>query len=227
MSAVRRAAAELVGTLILVAAVVGSGIAAQSLSSDVGLQLLENSLATGGVLLALIVALGPVSASFNPVVTLVEVALRRVAVREAMALIAAQVVGAISGAVLADLMFGKAAVAWSSHHRATGGHLLAETVATAGLVLVVVGAGRSGRLETVAVSVAGYIAGAYWFTSSTSFANPAVTIGRTFSNTFAGIAPASVAGFVLAQLAGGVVGLGLVLLLHPPVRVPLVLEEKS
>ena len=207
----RRAVAELVGTAFLVMAVVGSGIAAQRLSPhDTGLQLLENSLATGAVLVALILALQPVSASFNPVVTLVERALGLIGSREAGALVAAQFVGGTAGAVLANLMFDLDAVSWSGHERSGGGIWLGEVVATAGLVLLVFGSLRGGRPESVALVVGGYIAAAYWFTSSTSFANPAVTVARMFSDTFAGIAPASVPMFVLMQLIGGVLALGLV-----------------
>jgi glycerol uptake facilitator-like aquaporin len=212
----RRCLAELLGTAFLVAAVIGSGIAATRLSpGDTGLQLLQNSLATGAVLVALIIAFQPVSASFNPVVTLVERALGRVATSAALALVAAQVVGGVLGAIAANLMFGLDAVTVSGRMRDGGGVLLAEAVATLGLVLVVFGALRSERIETVAYAVGGYIAAAYWFTSSTSFANPAVTIARTLSDTFAGIAPGSVAGFVLLQLVGGLVGLVAVRVLHP------------
>jgi len=207
----RRAVAELVGTAFLVMAVVGSGIAAQRLSPhDTGLQLLENSLATGAVLVALILALQPVSASFNPVVTLVEWALGLIGSREAGALVTAQFVGGAIGAVLANLMFDLDAVRWSGHERSGGGIWLGEVVATVGLVLLVFGSLRGGRPESVALVVGGYIAAAYWFTSSTSFANPAVTVARMFSDTFAGIAPASVPMFVLMQLIGGVLALGLV-----------------
>jgi glycerol uptake facilitator-like aquaporin len=207
----RRAGAELVGTAFLVTAVIGSGIAAQRLSpNDAGLQLLENSLATGAVLVALILALQPVSASFNPVVTLVERALGLVGTREAAALVGAQVAGGATGAVLANLMFDLDAVSLSSHERSGGGLWLGELVATIGLVVLVFGSLRSGRAESVALVVGGYIAAAYWFTSSTSFANPAVTVARMLSDTFAGIAPASVPMFVLMQLVGGALALGLV-----------------
>jgi glycerol uptake facilitator-like aquaporin len=213
---VRRAVAELVGTAFLVAAVVGSGIGAQRLSpGDTGLQLLENSVATGAVLVALILALQPVSASFNPVVTLVERALGRVDTPTAGALVVAQLVGGLLGVVVANLMFDLDAVSVSGHERGGSGQLLGEVVATVGLVLVVFGTLRSPRIETVAFAVGGYIAAAYWFTSSTSFANPAVTVARMFSDTFAGIDPGSVPAFVLMQLLGGVVGAALVLLLHP------------
>jgi glycerol uptake facilitator-like aquaporin len=213
---VRRAVAELLGTAFLVAGVVGSGIAAQRLSPhDPGLQLLENSVATGAVLVALILALQPVSASFNPVVTLVERALDRIGTATAAALVLAQVVGALVGAVVANLMFDLDPVSVSGRDRLGSGHLVAEVVATLGLVLVVFGTIRSPRIETVAFAVGGYITGAYWFTSSTSFANPAVTVARTLSDTFAGIAPSSVPWFVLAQLVGGVLGVAAVRFLHP------------
>jgi glycerol uptake facilitator-like aquaporin len=212
----RRLAAEAVGTAFLLMAVVGSGIAAQRLSpGDTGLQLLENSLVTGAALVALILALQPVSASFNPVVTAVERVLGLVTTREAVLSVAAQVVGGLVGCVLANLMFELDAVSLSDHHRTSSGTLLAEVVATAGLVVIVFGSLRAGRAEIVAYAVGGYITAAYWFTSSTSFANPAVTLARTLSDTFAGIAPASAPAFVLMQVVGGAVGLGLVLLLYP------------
>ena len=216
MSLGRRVAAETVGTAFLVMAVVGSGIAAERLSpDDVGLQLLENSLVTGAALVALILALQPVSASFNPVITAVERALGLVTTREAVLSVVGQVLGGVVGCVLANLMFELDAVSVSDHHRASSGTLLAEVIATAGLVVVVFGSLRAGRLETVAYAVGGYIMAAYWFTSSTSFANPAVTLARTLSDTFAGIAPSSAPAFVLMQLVGGVAGIGLVVLLYP------------
>ena len=216
MSLGRRVTAEAVGTAFLVMAVVGSGIAAQRLSpGDAGLQLLVNSLITGAALVALILALQPVSASFNPVVTAIERVLGLVTTREAVLLVAAQVFGGVVGCVLANLMFELDAVSLSDHDRISSGTLLAEVVATAGLVVIVFGSIRAGRLETVAYAVGGYITAAYWFTSSTSFANPAVTLARTLSDTFAGIAPASAPAFVLMQVVGGAVGLGLVVLLHP------------
>ncbi|WP_183094393.1 aquaporin [Nocardioides stalactiti] len=212
----RRALAELLGTAFLVAAVIGSGIAASRLSpDDVGLQLLENSIATGAALVALIIAFQPVSASFNPVVTLVERALGRIGTVDTAVLIVAQVVGGGLGAVVANLMFDLDAVSVSTTERTGGDLLLGEVVATLGLVLVVFGALRSERIETVAFAVGGYIAAAYWFTSSTSFANPAVTLARTLSDTFAGIAPSSVLLFVLMQLVGGALGAVVVRLLHP------------
>jgi glycerol uptake facilitator-like aquaporin len=212
----RKAAAELIGTAFLVAAVVGSGIAAQRLSpGDRGLQLLENSIATGAVLVALILALQPVSAAFNPVVTLVERALGRLGNAETAVLVGAQLVGGALGTVVANLMFELDAMSVSGHHRASSGTLLGEVVATFGLVVLIFGSLRSGRAETVAFTVGGYIAAAYWFTSSTSFANPAVAVARMLSDTFAGIAPASVPGFVLMQLLGGALALAAVRVLDP------------
>jgi len=212
----RKAFAELLGTLLLVATVVGSGIAASRLSpGDVGLQLLENALVTGAVLVALILALGPVSAAFNPVVTLVERALGALTTGQAAVLVVAQVTGACLGSVLANLMFELDAVAVSARDRSSGALWLAEVVATFGLVVVVFGVVRSGRAAHVAYAVGAYITAAYFFTSSTSFANPAVTVGRTLSDTFAGIAPSSVGPFVLAQLAGGALAYGAVRLLYP------------
>jgi glycerol uptake facilitator-like aquaporin len=212
----RKAGAETIGTAFLVAAVIGSGIAASRLSpGQVGLQLLENSLVTGAVLVALIMALQPVSAAFNPIVTLVERALGAIGSFDALVLIVAQVVGGIVGAITANLMFGLPIVTLSTHHRAGGGVLLAEAVATLGLVLVIFGSIRAGRPDRVAFVVGGYILGAYWFTSSTSFANPAVTVARMLSNSFAGIAPSSVPAFIGMQLIGAAAGLLLINLLYP------------
>jgi glycerol uptake facilitator-like aquaporin len=212
----RRSLAEFVGTAFLVAAVIGSGIAAVRLSPhDRGLELLENSVITGGALVALILALQPVSAAFNPVVTLVERALGAITGREAGALILAQMAGGFLGAVVANAMFGLSAINLSTHHRSGHELWLGEVVATLGLLIIVFGTLRSGRSDRVAFAVGGYILAAYWFTSSTSFANPAVTVARMFSNTFAGIAPASVIGFVLAQLVGGALGYVLVRSLYP------------
>ncbi|MFF7473567.1 aquaporin [Streptomyces sp. NPDC008092] len=213
----RRALAEAVGTAALVAVVVGSGIQATELSRDVGVQLLANSLATVFGLGVLITLLGPVSgAHFNPVVTLAawfhdrRTGDKGLGGRDVAAYVPAQIAGAIAGAVLADAMFGKPLVRWSTHDRSAGHLLVGETVATAGLVLVVFGLARAGRDRFAPVAVASYIGAAYWFTSSTSFANPAVTIGRAFTDTFAGIAPASVAPFTAAQAGGAVLGLVLV-----------------
>jgi len=213
----RRATAEAVGTALLVAIVVGSGIYAQRLSPhDVGLQLLENSTATGAGLVALILAFGPVSgAHFNPVVTLADRALGGLRTRDAGAYIGAQLLGAGAGAVTANLMFDLDAVSWSTHARSSGGLWLGEVVATFGLLSVILGVVRSGRATVAPFAVGGYIAAAYWFTSSTSFANPAVTIGRTLTNTFAGIKPSSAPMFVVAQLVGGAVAVALAKFLHP------------
>ena len=210
-----RATAELVGTTLLVATVVGSGVMATRLTDDVALQLLANSLATGAVLVALIVSLQPVSAAFNPVVSLVEVALRAVSARTATVLVVAQVAGGGLGAVLANVMFDLDPVTLSTHDRTGSGLWVGEVVATLGLVLVIFGCVRAGRTDAIAWAVAGWIVAAYWFTSSTSFANPAVTIARTLSDTFAGISPTSVPMFVLMQLVGGGLALGLLSLLHP------------
>ncbi|MFE1880013.1 aquaporin [Streptomyces diastatochromogenes] len=221
---VAKAAAELVGTAALVAIVVGSGIQATELTKDVGLQLLANSTATVFGLGVLIALLGPVSgAHFNPAVTLAEWWTGRrggagVTLRQATVYVPAQIAGAIAGAVLADAMFGEPLVKWSTHDRSAGHLLLGEVVATAGLILLIFGLARTDRLRFAPVAVASYIGAAYWFTSSTSFANPAVTIGRAFTDTFAGIAPGSVAAFIGVQLVGAVVGLALVALIFMPGR---------
>ncbi|GAB7102600.1 MIP/aquaporin family protein [Streptomyces phaeofaciens JCM 4814] len=219
-----RATAEFIGTALLVAVVIGSGIQATELTHDVGVQLLANSIATVFGLGILILLLGPVSgAHFNPVVTLAEWWTARrggdgVTAREVAVYVPAQVIGAVAGAILADAMFAKPLVEWSTHDRSAGHLLLGEVVATAGLVLLIFGLARTDRLRFAPVAVASYIGAAYWFTSSTSFANPAVTVGRAFSDTFAGIAPASVPGFIGAQLVGGVIGLALVTLIFHQVR---------
>jgi arsenate reductase len=218
----RRAAAEFLGTGLLVTAVVGSGIAAAALSpGDMGLQLLENSIATAFALGALILIFGPVSgAHFNPVVSAADWWLGRregagLRPRELLVYVGAQVVGAVGGAVLANMMYALAPVSWSTKDRAAGHLWLGEVVATAGLVLLVFALARSGRAGVAPAAVGAYIGAAYWFTSSTSFANPAVTVGRAFTDTFAGIAPSSVAGFVVAQLVGAAVGVGLLVVLYP------------
>ncbi|MEV2237161.1 MIP/aquaporin family protein [Micromonospora sp. NPDC049891] len=218
----RRLLAEFAGTALLVTAVVGSGIMASALSpDDVGLQLLENSIATAFALGVLILMFGPVSgAHFNPVVSVADWWLGRrsgtgLTARDLAGYVAAQVLGGIAGAVLANLMFSRTAVSFAGTDR-TGGHLwLGEVVATAGLVLLIFALARSGRATVAPAAVGAYIGAAYWFTSSTSFANPAVTVGRAFTDTFAGIAPASVPGFVLAQLVGLAVGVGLLAGLYP------------
>lgn len=212
----RKVAAELIGSGLLAATVVGSGIAAERLSpDDTGLQLLDNALVTGAVLVALILALGPVSAAFNPVVTLAERALGAVTTAQAVVFITAQVVGCSVGVVLANLMFGLDPVDVSDRTRATGGLWLGEVVATFGLLVVVFGVVRSGRSSSVAYAVGACITAAYWFTSSTSFANPAITLAPTLSDTFAGIAPSSAPGFVVMQMLGGALGFGAVLVLYP------------
>jgi glycerol uptake facilitator-like aquaporin len=207
-----RLAAEFLGSLLLAAVVIGSGIAAQQLSpGDVGLQLLENAAATALGLFVIILMLGPVSgAHFNPVVSFVDAAFGGITWRHATAYLPAQVAGCIVGAVLANVMFAGKAASISTHQRITGPHALSEVVATAGLILIIFALARSGRGATAPAAVGAYIGAAYFFTSSTSFANPAIAVGRMFSNTFAGIAPSSVPGFVVAQIIGGVVGLGIV-----------------
>jgi arsenate reductase len=220
----RALVAELVGTGALVSAVVGSGVMASRLSpGDVGLQLLANSTATGLALGTLILAFGPVSgAHFNPVVSLVDWWLGRrsrtgLTAGQLGAYVIAQTAGGVGGAVLANLMFALTAVAWSQTRR-TAGHLwLAEVVATAGLVVLIFALARSRRAAAAPAAVGAYIGAAYWFTSSTSFANPAVTIGRAFTDTFTGIAPTSVPGFLAAQLVGGVLAVGLLVVLYPRV----------
>lgn len=213
----RRLVAEFLGTALLAAVVVGSGIAAERLSpSDVGLQLLENALATALALPVLILLFIHISgAHFNPVVSLVDSALGMRSWRDTAAYIPAQVAGCIAGAVLANLMFGATAVSWSIKERLTAGTFLAEVVATAGLVLVIFALARTGRASVIPAAVGAYIGAAYFFTSSTSFANPAITIGRMFSDSFAGIAPSSSLGFIAAQLLGGVIGYALVRYLYP------------
>lgn len=217
----RRAVAELLGTCLLVSIVVGSGIAAEQLSpGDVGLQLLQNSTATVFGLTVLILMLGPVSgAHFNPAVSLADWLLGRrsgagLTLPEVGTYVAAQVAGGIGGSILANAMF-DVGTSLSTKERLTGGHILGEVVATAGLILLIFALARTSRGILAAPAVGAYIGAAYWFTSSTSFANPAVTVGRIFSDTFAGIAPGSVPGFILAQLAGAAVGMGLLLVLFP------------
>ncbi len=223
----RRALAELLGTLVLVAAVVGSGVMAVRLSSDLGVQLLINALATVAALGVLISVLGPVSgAHFNPAVTLVALARRELGAAEGGRYVAAQLLGAVAGVALADLMFGLPAWQRSTHDRTGAGLLLGEAVATAGLLLVIGALTRTGRGHLGAVLVPAWIGSAYFFTSSTSFANPAVTIGRSLTNSFAGIAPSSVPAFVGAQLVGAAIGAGLTEMFFPrAVPEPLDLPE--
>ena len=212
----RRLLAEFLGSAFLAALVIGSGIAAQQLSDDAGLRLLENAAATAAGLYAIILMFGAVSGGhFNPVVSLVDAALGGLARRDALAYVPVQVAGCVAGAVLANAMFALDAVSISEHHRASPAHLLAEVVATLGLILVIFALIRTGRNAAAPAAVGAYIGAAYWFTSSTSFANPAITVGRTLSDTFAGIAPGSVPGFVVAQLAGGALALAALRVLYP------------
>ncbi len=197
--------------------VIGSGIAAQRLSpGNTGLQLFENAAATGAGLYAIILMFGPVSgAHFNPVVSFVDATFGGLSWRAAGAYLPAQVAGCIGGAVVANLMFSDAAVSISTHHRATPAHFLSEVVATLGLILVIFALARSGRSSATPAAVGAYIGAAYFFTSSTSFANPAITVGRMFSNTFAGIAPSSVPAFIAAQIVGGVLAVVVIKALYP------------
>lgn len=213
----RRCLAEGLGTGLLVAVVVGSGIAAQQLSpGDVGLQLLENSTATVLALAALIFTFGPISgAHLNPAVTLAEAVTGKLERRAVAPYLGAQVLGGCLGSVVANLMYELPAVEWARHDRITAATFLAEVVATFGLLTVIFGVVRSGRLTAVPIAVAGYIGAAYWFTSSTSFANPAVTLARTLSDTFAGIRPASAPGFVAAQLLGAALAVAVARYLFP------------
>lgn len=214
---VRRVVAEAIGTGLLIVAVVGSGIMASRLSPhDVGLQLLENAVATAGALVGLILTFGSVSgAHFNPVVTVVDRLSGLLPTRDAVAYIAAQIVGGCAGAVLTNLMFELDAVSVSTKDRSSVALWLSEVIATVGLLLVVNGCVRGGRGSAVPFAVGAWIGGAYWFTSSTSFANPAVTVARTLSDTFAGIAPTSAPMFVVAQGVGCVIAALLVRFLFP------------
>ena len=209
--------AELLGSAFLAAVVIGSGIAAQRLSpGNVGLELFENAAVTATGLFAIILMFGPVSGGhFNPVVSLVDAAFGGLRWRSAAVYLPAQVTGCIGGAVIANLMFSKAAISISSRHHATGAHFLSETVATFGLILVIFALARSGRSRSAPAAVGAYIGAAYFFTSSTSFANPAITVGRMFSDTFAGIAPSSVPSFVVAQILGGLLAFGVIKCLYP------------
>ncbi len=215
----RRLLAELLGSAFLAALVIGSGIAAQTLSpGDVGLQLLENALATAAGLAAIILMFGPVSGGhFNPVVSLVDASFGGIGRRDALAYTCVQIAGCVIGAIAANAMFALAAVGISTHHRASPAHLLSEAIATAGLLLVIFALARTRRTASAPAAVGAYIGAAYFFTSSSSFANPAITIGRMFSNTFAGIAPASAPTFVLAKIVGGAGAVLLVRALYPDV----------
>jgi arsenate reductase len=213
----RRLAAELLGSAFLAALVIGSGIAAQRLSpGDTGLELMENAAATAAGLFAIIVMFGAVSgAHLNPVVSFADAALGGISWRDAAAYLPAQVAGCVTGAVAANLMFGLPAVSISVKERATGAHALSEVIATAGLLLVIFALARTGRAATAPAAVGAYIGAAYWFTASTSFANPAITVGRMFSNTFAGIAPSSAPAFIVAQAGGAIAGILIIRLLYP------------
>ncbi len=208
----RRLVAEALGTALLIIAVIGSGIMASRLSpNDVGLELLENAAATAAALIGLILIFGAVSgAHLNPVVTLVDRAFGSISNRDTGCYIAAQILGGCLGAVIANLMFDLPAVEWSTKARSSGALWLSEVVATVGLLLIIHGCVRSGRANVVAFAVGLWVGGAYWFTASTSFANPAVTIARMLSDTFAGIEPSSVPMFILMQLIGAVIAYGLI-----------------
>jgi arsenate reductase len=215
----RRVFAELLGSAFLTALVIGSGIAAQQLSPhDVGLQLLENAAATAAGLYAIILMFGPVSGGhFNPVVSFVDASFGGIAWRDALAYLPAQVGGCVLGAIVANGMFAKAAISISTHHRASPAHLLAEAIATSGLILVIFALARTNRTSAAPAAVGAYIGAAYFFTSSSSFANPAISIGRMLSNTFAGIAPVSVPGFVIAQGIGGLLAVLAIRVLYPDI----------
>lgn len=220
MALARRITAELLGSALLAAVVIGSGIAAQRLSpSDTGLQLFENAFATALALPVLILVFAPVSgAHFNPVVSIADSILGFRAWSDTLLYIPAQVIGCVIGAVLANLMFATPAITISTTDRLTVPHLLAEVIATAGLVLVIFALARSGHAAAIAPAVGAYIGAAYFFTSSSSFANPAITIGRIFSDSFAGIAPGSVAPYIGAQLVGAALGVLAVKLFYPAAR---------
>jgi arsenate reductase len=215
----RRLLAEFLGSALLAALVIGSGIAAQTLSpGNVGLQLFENAAATAAGLFAIILMFGPVSGGhFNPVVSITDARFRGISWRDALAYAPAQIAGCIAGAVVANLMFELAAISISTHHRASPAHDFSEVIATAGLILVIFALARTRRSHIAPAAVGAYIGAAYFFTSSASFANPAITIGRMFSDSFAGIAPASVPSFVGAQLVGGVVAIIALVALYPQV----------
>jgi glycerol uptake facilitator-like aquaporin len=202
----RKLVAEGLGTALLVAGVVGSGIMAQHLAKDPAVALLCNTIATGGVLVAILLVFGPISgAHLNPALTVCLAMTRDISPRTALGYIAVQIAGGIAGALLANAMFDLDVVSFSTTIRAGAPKLLSEAVATFGLIGVVIGVGRT-RGSIAPFAVAAYIVAAYWFTASTSFANPAVTIGRAFSDTYAGIRPADIAGFIAAQAAGATIG---------------------
>jgi arsenate reductase len=209
--------AELLGSALLGAVVIGSGIAAQKLSpGNIGLELLENAAVTAAGLFAIILMFGPISGGhFNPVVSFVDAGFGGLSWRDAAAYLPVQVGGCIAGAILANFMFSEPAVSISTKHRASGPHFVSEVVATIGLLLVIFALARSERSHAAPAAVGAYIGAAYFFTSSTSFANPAITVGRMFSKSFAGIAPSSAPTFISAQIVGGLLAFGLVKVLYP------------
>ncbi len=217
---IARLTAEAVGTALLVATVVGSGIMAQRLSpDDVGLQLLENAAATVGALIALILALGPVSgAHFNPVVSMVTRLFGGLSTRDTILYSLVQIAGGCIGAMIANVMFELDVVNLSTKDRSSGALWFSEVIATIGLVLIIFCIVRSGRASAVPYAVGVWIGGAYWFTSSTSFANPAVDFARSLSDSFAGIKPSSIPGFLIAQIVGGLLAYVLVKVLYPVAR---------
>jgi len=212
----RRVIAEFVGTAFLLAAIVGSGIMADRLTNDAGVTLLVNALATAGVIAAVILVIAPVSgAHINPVVTLTHRIFRDLGTRDAAAIITAQIAGGVLGVLAANLMFDLPLATISTMPRSGSGIWLAEVIATLGLVLVIFGLIRSGKESVIAFAVGMYVAAAYFFTSSTGFANPAVTIGRMFTDTFTGIRPSAVPGFLVAELAGAAIAVALIWVLFP------------
>lgn len=215
----RRLLAELLGSAFLAALVIGSGIAAQQLSPhDIGLELFENAAATAAGLFAIILMFGPISGGhFNPVVSFVDASFGGISRRDALAYLSAQITGCVLGAIAANGMFAKALLSISTHHRASPSHLFSEVIATLGLLLVIFALARTHRSTTAPAAVGAYIGAAYFFTSSTSFANPAISVGRIFSNTFAGIAPASVPGYVAAEVIGGAIAVLAIRMLYPDV----------
>ena len=215
MPLVRRLTAEALGTGFLVLAVIGSGVMATRLTTDVGVQLLANAAATGGALVGVIVMFQSVSgAHFNPAVTLLERLLGSLTTMQSAAYALAQIVGGCVGAWTANVMFELPQLQWSRRERASGALWLSEVVATVGLLLVIHGCVRGGRRSAVPYAVAMWIVGAYWFTSSTSFANPAVTVARTLSDSFAGIAPSSAPMFIAMQLSGAAIAFSLIRFLY-------------
>jgi len=222
----RQAGAEFLGTGLLVAIVIGSGEMATRLTQDVGVQLLINAASTAAGLLVLITLFAPISgAHLNPVVTLAALAKRELSVVKVIAFIAVQMIGGLIGCAVANSMFNKPLYFASHRIRGGGGQLLGEVIATGGLILIIKLLNAAGDSEKARVVIPAWIGAAYFFTSSTSFANPAVTLARAWSNTFAGIAPSSVTGFILAELAGAAVGFAIAVALAPPERRSRALSE--